>query len=94
MPAEQASPGASGQAAAGGHDAATAQPETVGEPSTPQASAAGLAQPGSNPGVSNPEADATPRYSPLDDKAQRLAEFFNGEIVDLEGPLTDLHDAA
>ena len=25
--------------------------------------------------------------APLDEKARRFAEFFNGEVIDLEGPL-------
>ena len=28
--------------------------------------------------------------APLDDKARRLAEFFNGEVVELDGPLDEL----
>jgi hypothetical protein len=28
--------------------------------------------------------------SPLDEKARRLAEFFNGEVIDLDGPIDDL----
>jgi len=34
--------------------------------------------------------------APLDEKARRLAEFFNGEVVDLDGPLEgiDPDDAA
>jgi hypothetical protein len=28
--------------------------------------------------------------APLDEKARRLAEFFNGEVVEMDGPLDDL----
>jgi len=28
--------------------------------------------------------------SPLDEKARRLAEFFNGEVIELDGPIEDL----
>ena len=37
-----------------------------------------------------PAATAPPLAAPLDDKARRLAEFFNGEIVELDGPLDEL----
>ncbi|MDA0718045.1 MAG: DNA polymerase III subunit gamma/tau [Cyanobacteria bacterium] len=33
---------------------------------------------------------APPLAAPLDDKAKRLAEFFNGEVVELDGPLDEL----
>ena len=33
---------------------------------------------------------APPLAAPLDDKARRLAEFFNGEVVELDGPLDEL----
>jgi DNA polymerase-3 subunit gamma/tau len=36
----------------------------------------------------NPAAD--PPAAPLDDKARRLAEFFNGEVVELDGPVDEL----
>jgi DNA polymerase III subunit gamma/tau len=35
-------------------------------------------------------ANAPPLAAPLDDKARRLAEFFNGEVVELDGPLDEL----
>jgi DNA polymerase-3 subunit gamma/tau len=34
-----------------------------------------------------PAAAPTPQAAPLDEKARRLAEFFNGEVIELEGPL-------
>ena len=37
-----------------------------------------------------PAATAPPLAAPLDDKARRLAEFFNGEVVELDGPLDEL----
>jgi DNA polymerase-3 subunit gamma/tau len=37
-----------------------------------------------------PAATAPPLAAPLDDKAKRLAEFFNGEVVELDGPLDEL----
>ncbi|MEY4758597.1 MAG: hypothetical protein RLZZ268_95 [Cyanobacteriota bacterium] len=38
-----------------------------------------------------PVASAAPHpAAPLDEKARRLAEFFNGEVVDLDGPLDGL----
>ncbi|MFN7898455.1 MAG: DNA polymerase III subunit gamma/tau [Synechococcaceae cyanobacterium] len=46
------------------------------------------------PAASGREPGPPLQSSPLDEKARRLAEFFNGELVDLEGPLPDLHDAA
>jgi len=30
--------------------------------------------------------------APLDEKARRLAEFFNGEVVELDGPLEGMTD--
>ena len=38
------------------------------------------------------EAAAPPMAAPLDDKARRLAEFFNGEVVELDGPLEGMID--
>ena len=35
----------------------------------------------------NPASKPPPPMAPLDEKARRLAEFFNGEVVDLDGPL-------
>ena len=37
-----------------------------------------------------PATTAPPLAAPLDDKARRLAEFFNGEVVELDGPLDEL----
>jgi DNA polymerase-3 subunit gamma/tau len=38
------------------------------------------------------EAAAPPMAAPLDEKARRLAEFFNGEVVELDGPLEGMTD--
>jgi DNA polymerase-3 subunit gamma/tau len=69
---------------------ASATPRPTPPPPTP----APLANPAPLP---NPAADppaaaaiAPPLAAPLDDKARRLAEFFNGEVVELDGPLDEL----
>jgi DNA polymerase-3 subunit gamma/tau len=72
--------------------AAPAEPASS-QPVTPAAS-----QP-ANPAASNASAASSgapaPRPGPvtpnlIDDKAKRLAEFFNGEVVQLDGPLPEL----
>jgi DNA polymerase-3 subunit gamma/tau len=74
--------------------AAPAEPASS-QPVTPAAS-----QP-ANPAASNSSAASSvapaPRPGPvtpnlIDDKAKRLAEFFNGEVVQLDGPLPELLD--
>ena len=46
--------------------------------------------PGSSPAGPHGAGEPGPGHSsPLDDKARRLAEFFNGEVVELDGPLDD-----
>ncbi|KMM17504.1 DNA polymerase III subunit gamma/tau [Synechococcus sp. GFB01] len=82
---------------AGGEPAAAAQaaipaaqpganpppPSTVPQPSRPPAPAA--ASTGAQP--TRPAAAATaplPQSDPIDEKARRLAEFFNGEVIDLD----------
>jgi len=71
--------------------AATPRPEP---PTPPTPTPAPLPSPAALP---NPAADppaaaaiAPPLAAPLDDKARRLAEFFNGEVVELDGPLDEL----
>jgi DNA polymerase-3 subunit gamma/tau len=95
--------GANGQAEATPAAAAvaqtpTAQRNTVQRNSvhhnSVQPNADSSSQPASAAAGQAPAPGVTPPRSPLDDKARRLAEFFNGEIVDLDEPLTDLHDAA
>ena len=70
--------------------AATPRPEP---PTPPTPTPAPLPSPAALP---NPAADppaaaaiAPPLAAPLDDKARRLAEFFNGEVVELDGPLDE-----
>jgi DNA polymerase-3 subunit gamma/tau len=65
-------------------------------PTQPQA-AATTAPAGNAPGPAQAAAPADTRASApggilpgsLDEKARRLAEFFNGEVVDLDGPLEE-----
>ena len=75
---------------------ASATPRPTPAPPTPAplANPAPLPSPAALP---NPAADppaaaaiAPPLAAPLDDKARRLAEFFNGEVVELDGPLDEL----
>jgi DNA polymerase-3 subunit gamma/tau len=73
--------------------AATPRP-TPPTPAPPTPTPAPLPSPAPLP---NPAADppaaaaiAPPLTAPLDDKARRLAEFFNGEVVELDGPLDEL----
>jgi DNA polymerase-3 subunit gamma/tau len=75
---------------------ASATPRPTPPPPTPAplANPAPLPSPAALP---NPAADppaaaaiAPPLAAPLDDKARRLAEFFNGEVVELDGPLDEL----
>jgi DNA polymerase-3 subunit gamma/tau len=75
---------------------ASATPRPTPPPPTPEplANPAPLPSPAPLP---NPAADppaaaaiAPPLAAPLDDKARRLAEFFNGEVVELDGPLDEL----
>ncbi|MBE9173927.1 hypothetical protein IQ216_12870, partial [Cyanobium sp. LEGE 06143] len=47
----------------------------------PSSSSAGPARAAGEPGPGH--------SSPLDDKARRLADFFNGDVVELDGPLDD-----
>jgi len=67
--------------------AALPSPAALPNPAANQAPAP-LPTPAANP----PPAAVTapPLAAPLDDKARRLAEFFNGEVVELDGPLDEL----
>ena len=67
--------------------AALPSPVALPSPAANQAPAP-LPTPAANP----PPAAVTapPLAAPLDDKARRLAEFFNGEVVELDGPLDEL----
>jgi len=80
-----------GAPSAAATSAATPRPEP---PTPPTPTPAPLPSPAALP---NPAADppaaaaiAPPLAAPLDDKARRLAEFFNGEVVELDGPLDEL----
>ena len=75
----------------GGESAAptvTAPGAATPRPTPPPPTPAPLPSPAANP----PPAAVTapPLAAPLDDKARRLAEFFNGEVVELDGPLDEL----
>ena len=63
-----------------------AAPEPRSEPSQPAAA----------PAEPPPAAAATPQPQPalIDDQAKRLAEFFNGEVVQLDGPLAELEGSS
>jgi DNA polymerase-3 subunit gamma/tau len=65
--------------------AATPRPEP---PTPPTPTTAPLPNPAADPPAA--AAIAPPLAAPLDDKARRLAEFFNGEVVELDGPLDEL----
>ena len=66
-------------------------------PTRPQAAATTATPAGNAPGPAQAAAPADTRASApggilpgsLDEKARRLAEFFNGEVVDLDGPLEE-----
>ncbi|MCP9776435.1 MULTISPECIES: DNA polymerase III subunit gamma/tau [unclassified Cyanobium] len=62
-------------------------PAPLPNPAANQAPAP-LPTPAANPPAAAPI--APPLAAPLDDKARRLAEFFNGEVVELDGPLDEL----
>ena len=66
--------------------------EGGGESSAPTATtpSAATPRPAPPPPTPTPTATAPPLAAPLDDKARRLAEFFNGEVVELDGPLDEL----
>ena len=66
-----------------------ATPKPAPQPPTP-APLPSPAPPAPLPTPAAPAATAPPLAAPLDDKARRLAEFFNGEIVELDGPLDEL----
>ena len=64
------------------------------QPAGPSSKAAGAEPPSPVPPTTQPPAtpvrQGPPNLDPIDDKARRLAEFFNGEVVQLDGPLPDL----
>jgi DNA polymerase-3 subunit gamma/tau len=66
-----------------------AAPAPVAQPPQPVAPPAKPA-----PAAAPPPAAATPPAQPalIDDQAKRLADFFNGEVVQLDGPLPELEN--
>ena len=74
--------------------AAAATPEPVQSP--PAAAAAPIPMPAApEPAAPAPTAEPARSGQPelIDDKAKRLADFFNGEVVQLDGPLPEADDA-
>ena len=74
--------------------AAAATPEPVQSP--PVAAAAPIPMPAApEPAAPAPTAEPARSGQPelIDDKAKRLADFFNGEVVQLDGPLPEADDA-
>jgi DNA polymerase III subunit gamma/tau len=77
---------------------ATTPSAATPRPAPPPPTPAPLPNPATNPPAPappltptpTPTATAPPLAAPLDDKARRLAEFFNGEVVELDGPLDEL----
>ncbi|MBV2352255.1 DNA polymerase III subunit gamma/tau [Synechococcus sp. HK05] len=67
-----------------------AAPAPVAEPPQPVAPPA---EP--TPAAAPPPVATTPQAQPalIDDQAKRLADFFNGEVVQLDGPLPELDDS-
>ena len=79
----------------GESSAATVTPPSAAtpRPAPPPPTPAPLPSPAANQApapLPAPAATAPPLAAPLDDKARRLAEFFNGEVVELDGPLDEL----
>ena len=69
------------------------RPETAAPADTSVAAAPTPSEPAPEP---EPEAPPAARAQPalIDDQARRLAEFFNGEVVQLDGPLPELDSPA
>ena len=77
----------------GGESAAptvTAPSAATPRPAPPPPTPTPAPTPAPLPTPAAPAATAPPLAAPLDDKAKRLAEFFNGEVVELDGPLDEL----
>jgi DNA polymerase-3 subunit gamma/tau len=70
--------------------APAASPEPV--QSTPAAAPA-AEKPAAPPPAPTAEPPRSGQPELIDDKAKRLADFFNGEVVQLDGPLPDADDA-
>ena len=76
----------------GESSAATVTPPSAAtpRPAPPPPTPAPLPSPAPPASLPTPATTAPPLAAPLDDKARRLAEFFNGEVVELDGPLDEL----
>ena len=70
--------------------AATVTAPSAATPRPAPPTPAPLSSPAPLPTPAAPAATEPPLAAPLDDKARRLAEFFNGEVVELDGPLDEL----
>ena len=77
------------------HPAASAPPPAA-EPSAapPQAAAMATAPEIAPPAPKSLSNAAPPQTGLIDDQAKRLADFFNGEVVQLDGPLPELEDSS
>ena len=85
MPPPSAAPAAPAMEPPSSAAAPSPTPAPTGAPAPP---ATATATATANP---TPISAAAPApAAPLDEKARRLAEFFNGEVVDLDGPLDNL----
>ncbi|MEN9861055.1 MAG: hypothetical protein RLZZ515_1537, partial [Cyanobacteriota bacterium] len=75
--------------------AAPSPPESVAAPpqAAPEADVAAAAPPKPMP-VAAPAEVPQPQAGLIDDQAKRLADFFNGEVVQLDGPLPELEDSS
>ena len=76
----------------GGEMPAQPPKATVPAPASPAPSASVLAPaqaPAPTPIATRAPASAPPQgeAAPLDEKARRLADFFNGEVIEMDGPL-------
>jgi DNA polymerase-3 subunit gamma/tau len=87
MPPPSAAPATPAMEPPSSAAAASPTPAPTGAPAPP-ATATATATATANP---TPISAAAPApAAPLDEKARRLAEFFNGEVVEMDGPLDDL----
>ncbi len=85
--AAPSAPPAPARPPAAGPSAGTPLPQ-----SQPPAPPAAPPAPPPSPAPQDPSPVAAAASSPLDEKARRLAEFFNGEVIELDGPIDDLAD--
>ncbi|MCP9890203.1 DNA polymerase III subunit gamma/tau [Cyanobium sp. Aljojuca 7D2] len=67
--------------------AAVTPPASVAMNPMAQPAAAAIPTPAPTPAPAQAPAPAPAQAAPLDEKARRLAEFFNGEVIELDGPL-------